>query len=310
MARALTTLLFVCLGLALARLCLAYVDHRWYATAEIIAGTYGRPFVYRQLAPLAVRALMVITGASVDTAGVWVLQAACIGWLAALYGLARAVLARPLALLVVCLAPLLIAPFVVGLYVYDVPSLALFTAGLALLVRGRWRGYLALFPFGVLAHESFAFLAPVFALQAHARIAPRRLYKALAYQVGTLAALKVSLAWWYRAAPGALAQSHLAEHYHYLVQYPAEHLTVLALVAVFVLAVWVLLHRRLLPAALRPAVLLIPIFFFAYLGLGYPAEVRAVIGVYPVMLLLTVAGAASVARRLTSKISLLPLRVG
>lgn len=291
------------LGLALARLCLVNVDSRWFATAELVAGTYGKPYVFRQLAPLAVRTVMALTGLAVQPAAGWVLRVACVGWLAALWYLARAVVGERAAIAALLVAPALIAPFVVGMYVYDVPSLALFTLGLAWLVRGRWLPYLALFPVAILCQEVAAFLVPVFVLQAKAHLARRPFYGALAWQLGTLALIKVSLALRYAANEGTAAESHLAAHYHYLVQFPEPHVGVLLVLAALVGLVLVLLRWRAVPAAFVPALLLIPIFFFAYIGLGYPGEVRAIIGVYPVLVVLLVHIAADFGSRLVAALA-------
>jgi len=270
-------------GLALARLCLLVADKRWWAdTPLIVAGTAPRPFVFRQLAPLAIRALMAL-GLTLEAAAVVVLVVSTVGFVWALYALGRELLSEPAAWWLALLAPLGLLPFVVGLYVYDVPALALFTLGLALLARREWRWYLALFPLGVLGRETFALLAVVFAFAAWRALRPRPFYAALAWQLGTVLLVKLSLAWLFRANPGALYESHLIRHYSYLKWEPLPNLAALALLTALTLGV--LRAQRGWPPFLQGVALLLPAFFFAYLLFGYPGEWRAVVEVYPALLI-------------------------
>lgn len=286
-------IMLAALGLALARACLLVADNRWYQTPALVAGTAGKPFVYRQLAPLIVAGLATLTGAPLMTAAAWLLQAACVGWLLALRALAGQVLSPRAAVLATVAAPLGILPFVVGLFVYDLPSLALFTAGLALLASGRWRLYLALFPVGLLCRETFGALLLVYVLHGWHALPRGRLALGAAYQLAAAVALKAMLAWRYAANGGGLAESHLIPHYSYLKAYPAGHIAALALLAGLVLLV--LWRWPALPAFLRAAAVLLPVFFAAYVGLGYPGELRAVVEVYPVLVLLAAGSLATLA---------------
>jgi hypothetical protein len=274
----------VVVGLQTAHMGLLQVDRSFYYTGALLVDWQYRPFVYRQLTPFVIRTLDWLTGAGLDAAAVWMMQLSSIGWLLALLYLARAVLARPLALAVVLASPLLIGPFLLRMYMTDMPTLALMTLGLAFLARGQWRAYLLLFPFGVLAHETFAVLGVVYVLRALPLLQPGVVRWSATYQLAALVSIKVALAIRFARNPGSVFQTHLDGHYHWLVLYPGAHLIVLAMLGLGVgLVLW---RYRHLPAAFQPAVVLLPLFFFAYVFFGFPGELRAMIGVYPVLLLL------------------------
>ena len=113
----------------------AAVDPRG-GLAVLVAGTAERPFVYRQLAPLLIRAGAQLFDVSLETAALGLLFASCVGWVWAMRFLAGAVFSRYEAFLAAVLIAGPLPLFVLaGGYVYDVPHLALFTLGLALLVR-------------------------------------------------------------------------------------------------------------------------------------------------------------------------------
>ena len=291
------------LGWVLAQMHLAQADRAIYYTGALLNDTQYRPFVYRQLTPWLIRTLDALTGVGLDPAAVWVEYLACVAWLLALLYLGRAVLTGPGAVLAVLAAPLLIWPFLLRMYMTDMPSLALMTLGLGLLARHQWRAYLLLFPLGVLCHEVFALLGVVYWLQARPQIAPRQFYAALAYQLGTLGLIKLFLAWRFAANPGAVVTFNAGAHYYYLMLYPAAHVIVLV---VFGLAVGALLWRYpTLPSALQPAVTLVPLYFFAYLFLGFPGELRAIIGVYPVLLILLFVFIGQLAQALARRLAVL-----
>jgi hypothetical protein len=273
------------LGLAFARLCLGVVDNRWWSTPALLAGWADRPYVYRQFTPLLIRALSATTGWASMQSAAWVLRAACIGWLWALYAWARAVLPPSAALTTALLAPLFILPFVVGAYVYDVPHLALTTLALALLARRQWTAYLALFPWLVLSRETAILLVPVYALLARPALPPFQIRWAVLSQLAAAVVVKAVLAWHFAANPGALLETHLIEQYAWL-KHDRGVVVGLALLAALVIALVVRRRRAPLPASLEAVTLLIPAYFAAFILFGYPGELRAVVEVYPVLYLI------------------------
>lgn len=286
MRRVLETVALIALGLALARLALLVADNRYYAwTPGLLEGWAPRPQVYRQLAPAILRAIMAATGQPWEWAGLQLLRASCIAWLFALRALAESISPRPgFATRAALLAPLFILPFTVGLYVYDWPSLALFTVCLWRLGRADWRGFTALFPLAVLAHDTGLVLIAVFVVRAWPITPRRQLAGLVALQLAAALAIKILLAARYAGNPGGLFQTNWIMHYLYLKHYAAGYIVALAGLAGLLLAalqVW-----RSIPPMLQAAAVTIPAFFAAYFLVGFPLELRAVIEVYPALYLL------------------------
>lgn len=281
-------LLLTLAGLAIGRLYLEYIQFETgphFGLSAILAGTADRPWVFRQLAPALIRAGMAITGAPAVAVAAWLVYASCVGWVLALWWWARAVFSPAGALAAALIAPWPLGVlFVSGGYVYDLLNLALITLALALLARGKWNAYLALFPVAMLCKETAALLIPVYALQAPGRLAPRRFWLGLAWQIAAAAAIKAWLAAIYAHNRGGMFEMHWGEHLQFLWDFP--QLSILGLI-VFGLAVAVALLRwREQPAILQDAGLIIPAMFAAYWLLGFPGEARAVMEAYPPLFLL------------------------
>lgn len=275
-------------GLAMARLYLEYNRFglgTWFDLPAMLAGTANRPWVYRQLAPLVIRAGMALTGAAPATVATWLMYVSCVGWLLALWWWARAVLSERAALAAALIAPWPVALlFVTGGYIYDLPTLALSTASLALLAHRRWRAYLILFPAAMLCKETAALLIGVYALHARTRLEPRRFGLGLAAQIAAAVLIKAGLAAIYSHNPGALFEIHWQEHLQFLYDFPS--VTILALVVYGLAVAAALVRWKDQPAILQDAGLMIPAMFAAYWLLGFPGEGRAVLEAYPPLFLL------------------------
>lgn len=214
---------------------------------DMINGTAHRPYVERVLLPGTIRAITALTPAPVreafnhaaarpafirdwcDAQG-WerdhlfeyavavALIYACIwGFLFALAGLARAVYQAPPAFTHgVCLAalPLLPAFMKYTNYIYDPATLFLFTLGLALLARRRWRAYFIVYTLACLNKETTILLALVFWLVRTREGMPeqRRARHMLAAQVAISIAIKGALAFIFRHNPGGVVEHHLAHN--------------------------------------------------------------------------------------------------
>ncbi len=255
--------------------------------AEMLAGVADRPFVTRALAPLIIRAMVGLTAWHIERAAAALAYGAMVAWLLALWWLAAAVLGRRAALVAaVCGAGPVLLLFISGAYVYDLPTLALFTLALGLLARRQWAAYLALFPIIALCRETSILLVPVFYLWRRQYRPIRRceLAAGLGVQVFAFVAIRYALAYVYRNNGGALLEMHLIEHWYFLTYYP--HANILAL-AVYGLALAAALTRwREQPGILRAAAVIIPIIFAAYWLVGFPGEIRVVLEAYPPLYLL------------------------
>lgn len=200
-------------------------------------GTAARPYAYRVLAPALARTVeAALPGslcgrwesctATLFEARGWPRQRAC-GYLAAfiLMGAALlgyawaarwlfgAVLVEPWPALL-ALASLASTPLAYGEYgyLYDLPQLALFTLGLALQARGRWRTYALLFPWLCLSKETSILLVLLFVLHFRQRL-PRRLFAGLlAWQLAVWLGVRSSLQFLLSGRPGAPLEVHLDDY--------------------------------------------------------------------------------------------------
>jgi hypothetical protein len=283
-------------GLGLAYYCEQWLLDPWkFRTAGLLDGSEARPFVYRQLVPLLLVAVTNVTGASWQVAALWLLRLSCVGWLWALRWLAGAVLPKDYAFLAASSGPIFFVPFVVGtfgLWVYDVPGLALFTLGLAFLAHHRWALYYALLPVGLLNRETAALLIMVYALYAQPHLGRRRFYLALAYQGGAVVVVKLFLAWRYAANFGAVFYNYLPDHINFLVDQPL--VTGLIGGSLIVALVIIIRHFRRLPPFVQAMCGLIPVSFFNYFAFVWVVEFRALLDLAP--LLAVLAGAIACQR--------------
>jgi len=270
-------------GLWLSALWLNDVAWQRYPTRTLamIAGTEARPYAYRVLAPLVARGLIAAGLPWLSAAGL-IVVVSFVGWLWALRWLAESVMpsARPMLATVLAAGPVGLL-FVAGGYLYDPPTLALFTLCLALLASGRHELlYAVVFVLMCFCRET-AILLPLVALAWRGRRDWRNAFTQLAHFV--LVRLVVMSVFF--ASPGSTLETHWTEHLAWLWQYPLPN--VLAL-SVYGAAVAVSLWKwQTQPAFLRAAGLVVPAIFAAYWLVGFPGEIRVCLEAYPVLCLLT-----------------------
>lgn len=302
-----TSLLLTLAGLALAGLAFGLADGRLYNdTAALVDGSGGRPFIYRQFAPLLIRGLMGL-GAPIWAATAATVTAGAIGVVWALYSLASAVFPPARARRLAVAAPLFMLPFVAGLFVYDLPSLALFTLGLALLARGRWAAFALLFPVAVYSRETAFLLLGVLALHGRGRLPGPRLAAGLGLLAAAGLAVKIALGLAYAHNPGAPFETHWLAHYAYIKHMPGPSLTALGALAVLIMAA--LRRWAQLPPFLQAAAVLIPAGLGLYLLFGFPSELRAIGEAFPALYLLAAALIGTRAADLETDASSTPARL-
>ncbi len=213
---------------------------------DLVAGTAYRPYVKRVLTPLAIRAGSAVmparTRAALDRAvlehpqiarrfgwrvphadwyvlGTLAHAIALLGFAVAFRALARRTFAldgRTASLAAAGALALVPIHFGYQNYLYDFPSLALFTLGLLLLARDDLFLYALLWPIGILDKETYLVLLFVFLLR-YRRVMPRgRLLGLAAAQVAIAAALWLVLGHPYRATPGGAVEFHLGRNLTHL----------------------------------------------------------------------------------------------
>lgn len=284
---------------------------------EMVSGTAHRPYVERVLVPGGIRVVSALTPAPVregfnhvairsefirewcDAQG-WerdhlyeysiavVILYACIwGFLIALASLARAVYQAPAAFAsVVCAASLVILPAFMKYtnYIYDPATLFLFTLGLALMARRRWRAYFIVYTLACLNKETTILLALVFGLVyvREGLMEARLAWRMLGAQVAIFVAIKGALAFVFRHNPGSVVERHLT-HNVALMKDPSFPLWV----AFFGGVALLLFYRwKSKPLFLRRGLLiLVPLVVLTFF-LGQLDEIRDYYEAFPIMALL------------------------
>lgn len=175
--------------------------------------------------------------------------------------------------------------FIYYSYIYDFPTLLLYTACLLMMVRRRWGPYFALFAVGCLSKETMLLLIAVFAIYFRRSFETERAtyLRFILIQVLILAVVRGGLAFVYRANPGGIAEFHLLRHNFRLM---THHWSPESFVAWGVVAILVLRNLTRRPYFARvAAAMLLPLVGLT-LFLGYLDELRDYYEAYPALALL------------------------
>jgi hypothetical protein len=290
---------------------------------DMVYGRASRPFVYRALVPTAVRLVSGLVPASAHAAATSAAQhtrlkhlvsawdnlppeyfleflialafmyGSLIGFLVALRRLAHALFELPdsFARKIPLIALLLLPPmFRYTSFIYDFPSLFLFTLGLVLMVRQRWRAYFGLLVIATINKETAVLLPFVFGLYFLRRpeLLKGRFWPLLGAQIGLWLVIKLGINFVFRHNPGGVAEFHLGDHNLGLLR----SYSVGTAVAWLVLAVLMAVRWSETPRFLRTALWILPVLVGLTLFLGYLDELRDYYEAFPVIVLLVAHGVA------------------
>ena len=184
--------------------------------------------------------------------------------------------------------PLMIPMFLAG-YIYDFPMLFLFTLGLAMSLRRLWLAYLGVFLLASLNKETSILLTLVFAFHYWRNLVFKTIfYRLLAAQLILFIAVKMGLAWIFRANPGGMFEYHLPDQIRAIQSMPGLAL----FLGLILCGLGVLIARRWLeqPLFLRHTLLIAIPLGILYLFFSMPFELRVFYELYPVVLLMVVNG--------------------
>jgi len=290
---------------------------------DMVYGRASRPFVYRTLVPTAVRLVSGLFPASAHAAATSAAQhtrlkhlvsawdnlpveyflefvialafmyGSLIGFLIALRRLAVALFelpdgfARKIPLIALVLLPVM---FRYTSFIYDFPQLFLFTLGLVLMVRQRWRAYFGLLVVAAINKETAVLLPFVFGLYflRHQNLLNGRFWPLLGAQLGLWLVIKLAINFVFRDNPGRMVELHLRDH----------NLGLLRSYSVGVAAAWLVLAVLMgvrwsdTPRFLRTALWVLPVLVGLTLFLGFLDELRDYYEAFPVIVLLVAHGVA------------------
>jgi hypothetical protein len=272
--------------------------------SDLAAGAASKPFQYRVLVPALARALAPLMPDDI-TGGLGMPARIALNDAGATPGLAWAAVALMYAALIAFYAVLrrlaaaqgfndrqaaaiaaggMIGVFLLGVngWVYDLPQVFLFTAGLLLLSKRRWGLYLAVYAVALLNKETSFLLLIVYL----AAFWEERSGRMIAAQLALFAVIRGATMLAFAGNPGPSMEKHLADHIAAVMISPtslAVTVTMMAGIAGLVALDW---RRK--PLFLRRAVVIFPVLLLAYWVGGYPYEIRVFFEAYPIILLLGV----------------------
>lgn len=167
-------------------------------------------------------------------------------------------------------------------YLYDFPSLTLFTLALSLLARRHWRAFYPVFAIGILNKETMILATLVFGL-AFWRSMPRAtLLRHLAAQSLLFLAIQAGLRRIFAGTPGGAVELHLEKNILLIAGSSGPLAVGLLLAASFL----VLLRLGRKPAFLRRSLGIMVPLGLSYLCFGIYGEVRVFYEAFPVLFLL------------------------
>ncbi len=167
---------------------------------------------------------------------------------------------------------------------YDIPTLFLFTLGLGLILSENWKWYISIFAISCLNKETTILLTLVFIMHIGLKnIVHNKFYIfLLLLQLTIFTLIKAILFNIYRNNPGSFLEYHLFDHNIGLLKsYPVSTLFVWTAISILVIYKW-----KEKPLFLKRALIIIIPIFIMCLFFGIIDELRVYYEVYPIVVLL------------------------
>ena len=171
-------------------------------------------------------------------------------------------------------------------YLYDFPTLFLFTLSLGFMARCKWREFLVLFLLACLNKETAILLTFLFVIYFFNRknlVSHALFFQLLFYQLGLFFLIRAGIVWIFRNNPGSSLEFHLFDHNLALLHPPYSLLTLGAGLALSLLVFYKWNEK---PSFLKSGIWILVLLFIATLFFGFLDELRDYYEVYPILLLL------------------------
>jgi uncharacterized membrane protein len=185
----------------------------------------------------------------------------------------------------------LVPCFYYASYLSDFPGLLLWTLGLGLMLRGRWRTFLVVFVLGCLNKETFALMPLLFAVRfwRFKKMGRRQYWTLLGAQVVLFAAIQGAIAYAFRDNPGSAFELHWGDHTLALMDHLARRNGSLLVAAWLLGAALAFLRWKDKPRLLRQAILVVlPTLVALTAAFGFLDELRDYYEAFPVLVLMLV----------------------
>lgn len=260
-----------------------------FQVMDMIYGRAYRPYVYRVLVPLLVRALecfypchpliytLIIMYLSLIAFALTIRFFVIFLWNSKLLGEVSSILS------IIALFPFLIRDG----KIYDFMALFLNVLGLYFLMRKKWIGYFVVFVFGCMNKETMVLLTIIFAAGYFQKLDSREYWRLFLLQVFFFCVIKITISWIFRDNPGDVAYYQLRSHL-YIITHNPYYLLVYGSFAICV-AIFVILDWSQKPEFLRiAATCLIPVLVPLNLLFAKGFEIRNYLDLFPVFFLLSI----------------------
>jgi hypothetical protein len=167
-------------------------------------------------------------------------------------------------------------------FLYDFPSLLLYTLGLIFLYNQDWKKFLILYPVACLNKETTILLTFIYFIYYRHKLRADNFYKLLFIQLTIFAVVKVFLFVIFKNNPGTFVEFHLVDHNLGLLT--GYNLSVAFAVLGLIMLIYYKWKEK--PLFLRTSLwALLPLLFLT-LFLGYLDELRDYYEVYPTLIIL------------------------
>lgn len=184
-------------------------------------------------------------------------------------------------------------------FLYDFPTLFLFTFGLILLYKQDWKKFLILYPIACLNKETTILLTIIFFIYYRPRLRTDHFYKLLLIQLTIFVIIKVFLFILFKSNPGSFVEFHLIDHNMRLLT--GYNLSLAFTLLGLIIMIYFKWQEK--PSYLKIILWTIIPLLILTLFLGYLDELRDYYEVYPAVIILI---SHSIARVLGIKLEVLP----
>lgn len=260
----------------------------------LVAGTADRPYVYRVLMPILIRAFSALVHLPAEQYAAMFIYLSLIGFVFSIYRLTQYFWPSPkIAYTATLLAvPSLIPLVLIDNHIYDLPQLFLFTLSLEFMIKKRWGLFILTYILTCLNKETAIFLTLIFLVCYYSEMGRSRLIKLASLQIGIYVALRSITLYVFRNNPGAIMEYHLVDQLLAFRDYypPWGMVGIVFHLILTSLITWLIIrHWSIKPIFLRRAALTVtPIFLVLYWLFGYPFELRVFLEIFPLLYLLAI----------------------
>jgi hypothetical protein len=180
-------------------------------------------------------------------------------------------------------------------YIYDFPTLLLFTLAISLMYQQKWKSYFVVYVLANFNKETAILLILVYMLHYWGKLSLKPYLILLAGQLFLALEIKALLGWIFRYNPGLVIEFHYFDHVQAAANRPLLVSIILAFCIFAIFFTWY--GIRLLPDFVRHSLVITPLMIVLFLVSGYPFEFRVFLEIAPLLSLAVFTGLVRVIGR-------------